>query len=69
MVHCETKCLGSIATQRFQQLCVLRLCSVLLTAGLKIKKQKNGITNRLYDFWAGLQYQIKKRQKNYGERN
>jgi hypothetical protein len=33
---------------------VSTLCSVLLTAGLKIKKQKNGITNRLYDFWAAV---------------
>jgi hypothetical protein len=32
----------------------LRMCSVLLTAGLKIKKQKNDITNQLYDFWAAV---------------
>jgi hypothetical protein len=56
MVHCETKCLGSIATQRFQQLCVLRLCSVLLTAGLKIKKQKKWYNKSAVRFlgWAAV---------------
>jgi hypothetical protein len=52
MVHCETKCLGSTGTQRFQQLCFYAVFCALDCRFKNKKAKKNVITNRLYDFCA-----------------